>query len=249
MKPPDSAPASFEIHVLPDAKALAEGGTREFASAASAAIDDRGIFRVALAGGSTPRALYRKLARPPRRRSIRWSRVRFFWGDERCVPPDDEKSNYRMALETLLRPLGIPARQVFRMKGEQGSAQAARAYEETLRGQFRGRPARFDLVLLGLGKDGHTASLFPGTAALAQDSRLVVANFVPGLSQWRITLTYPAINSARRVVFLVSGAEKAVAAAKILQKQRSHKDMPASGIAPSRGTLLWLLDEAAASKL
>jgi 6-phosphogluconolactonase len=245
----DPTPSSFEIHVLPDAKALAEAGARDFARAAGDAMADRGIFRVALAGGSTPRALYQRLTRSPYRGSIRWKRVRFFWGDERCVPPENERSNYRMASETLLEPLGIAPRQVFRMKGEQEPARAARDYENVLRKEFRGRPARLDLMLLGLGSDGHLASLFPGTAALEEDRRLVAANFVAKFSEWRLTLTYRAINAARRIVFLVSGFEKAAPVAKILEKRRGWQDLPASNVAPRRGTLVWLLDEAAASKL
>jgi 6-phosphogluconolactonase len=246
---PDPAPATFEIHVLPDARALAEAGALEFARAARDAVSDRGVFRVALAGGSTPRALYRRLTKAPYRRKIVWNRIRFFWGDERCVPPSHERSNYRMAREALLDSLDIPRRHVFRMKGELQPARAARSYEEVLRREFRGRQARLDLVLLGLGTDGHTASLFPGTAALGQERRLVAANSVAKLSEWRLTLTRRAINAARRIVFLVSGPEKAAAAAAILKKERGWRDLPASRIAPTRGTLLWLLDEAAASNL
>ena len=246
---PDAAPSSFEIAVVPDAAALAEAAAREFARAAREAIAGRGIFRVVLAGGSTPRALYGRLARQPHRRSIPWDRVRFFWGDERCVPPDNERSNYRMARETLLEPLQIPAQRVLRMKGDQVPAAAARGYEWTIRKEFRGSPACFDLILLGLGEDGHTASLFPGTAALAESRRLVAANFVPKFGQWRITMTYRAINAARRIVFLASGVEKAAPVEKIVKKRRGYKELPASGVVPRRGTLLWLLDEAAASKL
>jgi 6-phosphogluconolactonase len=246
---PASAPASFEIDVVPDSFALAQAGAREFARSAGDAIEDRGIFRVVLSGGSTPRALYARLTGAPWRRLIRWDRARFLFGDERCVPPDHARSNYRLAREKLLDPLKIPARHVLRMKGEAEPARAARDYEESIRRWFSGRPARFDLVLLGLGEDGHLASLFPSTAALALSRRLVAANYVPGFSEWRITMTFRAINSARRVIFLVSGPEKARAAAKILKKRRGWQDLPASRVAPRRGTLLWLLDEAAASKL
>ncbi len=248
-RPQPPAPSSFEINVLPNTKALAEAGAREFARAAGDALSDRGVFRVALAGGSTPRALYRRLTQAPYRRAIRWDRIRFFWGDERCVPPGNERSNYRMARETLLQPLRIPASQVFRMEGEQQPAQAARSYENGLRREFRGRPVKLDLVLLGLGGDGHTASLFPGTAALAEERCLAVANFVPKLSEWRLSLTYRAINATRRIVFLVSGPEKAAVSAKILKKQSGWQDLPASCIGSRRGTLLWLLDQAAASRL
>jgi 6-phosphogluconolactonase len=246
---PDSAPSPCEIQVVADAAALAEAGAREFARAASEAIEGQGVFRVVLAGGSTPRALYTRLAHAPRRRTIRWDRVCFFFGDERCVPPDHERSNYRMAREALLDPLGVPARHVLRMKGEEEPARAARAYEEAIRRQFRNRPARFDLVFLGLGTDGHTASLFPSTDALAERRRLVAANYVPKFSEWRLTLTLRALNAARRVIFLVSGPEKAAAAAKVLKKGRGSQNLPASAVSPRRGTLLWLLDEPAASRM
>ena len=246
---PSSVPAALEIHVVPDAAALAEAGALEFARAASDTLEDREIFRVVLSGGSTPRALYTRLTRGPFRRLIRWDRVRFFFGDERCVPPDHERSNYRMAREALFDPLQIPAAHVLRMKGETVPTRAARNYEEALRRRFSGRPARFDFIFLGLGEDGHTASLFPGTAALTERRRLVAANEVPKFSEWRLTLTFRALNAARRVVFLVSGPEKASAAAKILKKERGYRDLPAAGVLPPRGTLLWLLDEAAASKL
>lgn len=246
---PDAAPAPFEIAVLPDVSALAEAAARQFALAARDAIADRGVFRVALSGGSTPGLLYGRLTRPLYRRSIPWERTRFFWGDERCVGPDDARSNYRLAREKLLDPLKIPAERIFRIKGEEPPAAAAAQYEETLRRQFRGRPARLDLVLLGLGADGHTASLFPGSPALAENRRLVAPNPVARLSEWRVTLTYRAVNAARRVLFLVSGEEKSAPAERILKKRPGYEKLPASGVSPRRGSLLWLLDEAAASRL
>ena len=249
MKSADRAAAILEVAVLPDTRALAEAGAREFARAAADAVADHGVFRVALAGGATPRETYRRLTRSPYRRSVRWERVRFFFGDERCVPPDNERSNYRMAREALLEPLGIAPRRIFRMKGELEPGPAAGDYERVLRREFRGRPARLDLVLLGLGPDGHVASLFPGTSALGEGRRLVVANSVEKFAEWRLTLTYRAINAARRVVFLVSGVEKAAPLAKILQRRRSWRNLPASSVSPRRGTLLWLLEEAAASRL
>ncbi len=239
---------SFEIAVLPDPESLALAAADEFARSAADAIRKRRLFRVALSGGSTPRALYRRLTRPPYRGAIAWDRVRFFWGDERCVPPDSERSNYRMARKALLDPLGIPPRHVFRMKGEEEPEAAARAYEQTLR-RHAGGFARLDLVLLGLGEDGHTASLFPGTAALDPGRRLVAVNYVAKFSEWRITLTCGALNAARRIVFVVSGTEKARAAARILQKGPGWRELPASAVCPRRGSLLWLLDQAAASKL
>jgi len=244
-----SAPASFEIHVVPDAESLALAGADEFARAAGEAAQKDRLFCVAVAGGSTPLGVYRRLTQPPHRGAIRWKRVRFFWGDERCVPPEHPRSNFRAARGSLLRPLGIPPRHVFRMKGEENPARAALAYEAMLRRHVPGRPPRLDLVLLGLGTEGHTASLFPDTEALSEQRRLVAANFVPPQNEWRLTLTYRALNAARRVVFLVSGAEKASVAAKILKKQRGWRSLPASRVAPRRGTVLWLLDEEAALKL
>jgi 6-phosphogluconolactonase len=235
--------------VLPDAESLALAAADEFARSAAEAVRKKRLFRVALSGGSTPRALYRRLTRPPHRGAIAWERIRFFWGDERCVPPGSKRSNYRMARETLLDPLEISPRQVFRMKGEEDPDAAARAYEQTLRRHAAGRSLRLDLVLLGLGEDGHTASLFPGTAALEAGRKLVAPNYVAKFSEWRITLTYRALNEARRIVFVVSGAEKASTAAKILQKGRGWRELPAARVCPVRGSLLWLLDEAAASKL
>ena len=181
---------------------------------------------------------------------VAWDRVRFFFGDERCVPPDSDRSNYRMAKETLLDPLGIPPEHVFRMKGEEEPRRAAEKYRGVLTREFGGEAmARFDLVFLGMGPDGHTASLFPGTRALQVSRRPVAANWVPKFSEWRLTLTYPALNAARRVVFLVTGAEKRPAAERILKRGKGWRDLPAAGIRPSGGSLLWLLDEEAGGGL
>ncbi|MEO8432308.1 MAG: 6-phosphogluconolactonase [Acidobacteriota bacterium] len=248
---PGEAPPRFEARVLPGAAALALAGAREFREAAGEAIAKRGVFRVALAGGSTPRALYDRLTRRPFRRGIDWDRVLFFFGDERCVPPASDRSNYRMARETLFNPLGVPPDRVFRMRGEDPARRAARRYEAELSREFageRGRP-RFDLVLLGLGTDGHTASLFPETLALVERRSLAAANWVPALREWRLTLTYPVLDAARRVLFVVAGPEKAEPAAAIIRRARGAGRYPAARIRPRRGSLLWLLDEAAGSKL
>jgi 6-phosphogluconolactonase len=249
VKPRPAAPASFEIAVLPDADSLALAAADEFARSAAEAVGRRGLFHVALSGGSTPRALYRRLTRAPHRGAVAWESVRFFFGDERCVPPDDARSNFRLARATLFDPLEIAPRRIFRMKGEEAPARAARAYETALRSHVPGRTPRLDLVLLGLGEDGHTASLFPATPALSEERRLVVGNHVPATGEPRLTMTFRAINSARRVVFLVSGAAKAKVAAAILQKRHRRGDLPAARVAPRRGTLLWLLDEEAGSLL
>jgi 6-phosphogluconolactonase len=203
---------------------------------------------VALSGGSTPRALHALLAAEPYARELPWSSVRFFWGDERCVPARSPRSNYRMARETLLQPLQIPPAHVFRMRGEREPRDAAAEYTDTLASQL-GPDGRLDLVLLGMGPDGHTASLFPGSRALRIVRRRVAANWVAKLGEWRLTMTYPTFNSARRVLFLVTGTDKRPAARRILTRQPGWRGLPASGIRPSSGSLVWLLDEAAGGDL
>jgi 6-phosphogluconolactonase len=232
--------------------ALHEAAASAFASAAGDAVRARGVFRVALAGGNTPRGVYALLARDFRAR-VPWERVQFFWGDERHVPPDHPDSNFRMAQEAMLAPLQIDPRQVWRMKGEISNAAAAAVeYESNLRQVFAAPPPdvpRFDLVLLGLGPDGHTASLFPHTAALAERERLVAANHVPQLATDRITLTVPVLNSAARVVFLVAGADKADALKAVVEGAPDSEQFPAQLIQPSSGQLRWLVDRAAAKLL
>ncbi len=206
---------------------------------------------MALSGGSTPRLLNERLTRAPFRGGVDWTRIRFFFGDERCVPPDSGRSNYRMAAETLFTPLGIPDRQIHRILGEAAPKKAAEDYNRVLDSEFageRGRP-RFDLIFLGLGPEGHTASLFPGTRALEVTDRSAAANWVPKFREWRITLTCPVLDAARRVIFLVSGEEKAEVAGAIIGKKRSARELPAARVRPRRGSLLWLLDETAGNKL
>jgi 6-phosphogluconolactonase len=248
---PREAPASFEARVLPGAAAVAEEAAREFARGAEECLRDRAVFRVALSGGSTPRALYERLARSPFRSRIDWDRIRFFFGDERCVPPDNERSNYRMARETLFEPLRIPLDHVFRMRGEDEPHAAAAQYAHALASEFaRSRSGvRLDLVFLGLGPDGHTASLFPGTKALLERKRPVAANYVGKFREWRLTLTYPVFNAGRRVIFLAVGEEKREPVNRILKRQRGYRELPAAGIRPRRGALLWLLDEEAGRDL
>jgi 6-phosphogluconolactonase len=250
-KLPREAPARFEVRVLPGLDSLAEEAAREFDYAVSEALRDRVVFRVALSGGSTPRALHARLAAKPYRTRIAWERIRFLFGDERCVPPDHERSNFRMARETLFDPLRIPSDQVFRMRGEADPPAAAAEYARTLASEFaRSRSGpRFDLVLLGLGPDGHTASLFPGTKALGERVRLVVANSVPKFREWRLTSTYRLLNAARRVVFLAAGEEKRAAVNRIVKREPGWRKLPAAGIRPRDGTLLWLLDEEAGRDL
>jgi 6-phosphogluconolactonase len=212
------------------------------------------VFSVALSGGSTPRALHQLLSSAPYRDQVDWSRVQFFFGDERFVPPDDSMSNYRMARETLLEPLGIDQSQIHRMPTTElaSPALAAARYADDLQAAFElsiGQLPQFDLIFLGLGPDGHTASLFPHTEALSVTDRLVVANFVPKLDAYRITLTVPVINNASAVAFLVAGSDKASALGSVLRGPRDPDEFPAQLVLPADGDLYWFVDQAAGAGL
>ena len=238
-----------EIIIVPDADALARAGARRFVQLARQASDSRGRFTAALSGGSTPGDMYRLLAEEPYRSEVPWQRVHLFWGDERSVRPEDPGSNYRMAEETLLSHVPVPSENVHRIQGELAPEQAARAYGRDLEDFFCGPHTRFDLVLLGLGSDGHTASLFPGAAVLEETARLVAAveAHYEGRPASRITLTLPAINTSRHVLFLVSGSGKAEILNQVLSTPRGP--LPAQRVQPRAGELTWLIDEAAAAEL
>jgi 6-phosphogluconolactonase len=225
---------------------LAAAAARDFVARAGEAIGERGRFAVALAGGSTPKATYEALARDYADR-LDWSGVHVFFGDERTVPPDHEDSNYRMACEALLDHL--PLGGVHRMRGELPPEEAATAYEEELKTFFEETPPRFDLILCGLGEDGHTLSLFPETSALDVTDRWVVANPVLKLETTRLTLTVPVANAARAVTFLVAGEGKAGALKEILEDDADPRAYPAKFIRPEGGDLSWMVDKAAASLL
>jgi len=245
--------AEPEIIVAPDLRDLSREAAARFQRLAADRIAAAGRFSVALSGGSTPRALYRLLGEPPFHEAIDWPRVHLFWGDERFVPTDHPESNYRLAQEAFISTVPIPAGNVHPMPTEGSDPNAAAArYEETLRRFFappEGEPPRFDLVLLGLGADGHTASLFPGSPALDEDGRLVVAAYVPKLDAWRLTLTPPVLRSARHVIFLVSGTDKASVLREVLEGTYDPHRLPAQLVRPQGGELTWLVDEAAASLL
>jgi 6-phosphogluconolactonase len=217
------------------------------------AVDARGCFMVALAGGSTPRGLYSLLATDDRwRASVPWEHCEFFWGDERHVPPDHPDSNARMALEAMLSHVPVRPDRVHRVRAEEDDAAlAARLYEAELQRTFPGDVAipRFDLILLGLGADGHTASLFPGTDVLAEPTRLVAATRVGSLGTERITMTYPLLNAARGVMFVAAGEEKARAVRDVLRPPPGAPYLPARRVRPTDGTLVWVIDRAAASLL
>ena len=242
-----------ELRVVRDATSLFNAAAAEFASAAAASIKTKGSFSVALSGGSTPRGMFALLAADEFRPRVRWDRVFFFWGDERHVPPDHPDSNFRMALEALLSHLSLRDDQVFRIHAENPDpAAAAQDYEGTVRQFFGlgdGQFPRFDLVLLGMGPDGHTASLFPGTKALLEQTRVVVANWVGKFNTYRITLTAPAINNASSVVFLIGGEDKASALKAVVDGPREPSQFPAQLIQPRDGSLIWLCDQAAAHLL
>ena len=230
--------------VVADEAALDRAVAEHFVAAAGQAIAARGSFAVALSGGTTPKAVYALLAVEPLRSAVDWANVRFFFGDERCVPPGDAESNFKSADDGLLRPLGIPARQIFRMRGEDEPAVAAREYATVLREELGPSPV-FDLVMLGMGPDGHTASLFPGTSALAEEDRLAVAVDVAEMGTRRLTLTYPALCGAREVCFLVTGREKAAALATVVEA--GH--LPAARIVRRAGPVTIFCDREAASTL
>lgn len=204
---------------------------------AELALQHRGEFRIALSGGNTPRPVYAEVARC----ALPWDRVRITFGDERCVPPNDAQSNYRMARESLLSVANVPDESVLRMRGEIDPAQAADEYQERLdkMAEQRGETVyRHDLILLGMGDDGHTASLFPGTAALDEKQRSVVANYVPKFEQWRLTFGYKLINAARQVCFLVNAAKNPELIERVIS---GDQQFPAARVAPSDGRVTWIL--------
>ncbi|TCJ20085.1 6-phosphogluconolactonase [Rubrobacter taiwanensis] len=236
----------MNLRVCENPEELARTAAEEFAAQAERAVGERGRFAAALAGGSTPRAAYELLAREYKDRSF-WERTHIFFGDERAVPPEHEESNYRMAREALLEC--VPVGRVYRMRGELPPEEAAAAYEAELREFFGEGVPRLDLILLGIGADGHTASLFPETSALEVHDRFVVANPVLKLGATRLTLTLPVLNAARAVIFLVSGEEKAAALREILRGGEDPRKYPAKLVRPAGGELLWLADRAAAGEL
>jgi 6-phosphogluconolactonase len=249
--------ARSNVEVLPNADALADAAAERFALVAERAIGESGRCVVALSGSSTPRRTYERLAREPMVSRIQWSAVHVIWGDERCVAPGDADSNYRMACEALLEHVPVPAANIHRIHGEDDPVEAAASYEKELRMLLRtptGAPSsvpgrRIDLALLGLGDNGHTASLFPESAAANEQVRWVMAESVDASPSWRITLTAPVLNAAAELLFLVSGQEKATVLSRVLDGPRRPHELPAQLIAPSHGRLHWLVDTAAAAEL
>jgi 6-phosphogluconolactonase len=239
-----------DIRIFETAADVARAAADYFVETAESSIAADGRFSVALAGGSTPRTTYQLLAGEEYRNRLPWSQVHIFFGDERTVPPTHSDSNYHMADEAMISLLPIPAENVHRMVGEGDAVANASLYESELQTFFDGAPwPRFDLVMLGMGDDGHTASLFPGTDALREQQAWVVANWVEKLDTFRITLTAPAINHAANVVFLIAGAGKTQRLPEVLRGERDPLRLPSQLIQPVAGKLVWLVDKAAAERL
>ena len=251
-----------DVEILSDVGALHEAAAERFVRIVTSSIQHNGRCSVALAGGATPNGLYALLASKPFRSRVPWHAVHVFWGDERCVPPDDPRSNYRAAYELLLAHVPVLPANIHRIEGEREPSEAAARYETSLRAHFEtpiGAPrfapeARFDLVLLGLGTDGHTASLFPGGNALHERERWVTADYAPSQGAWRVTLTPPLLNAAARVQFMVAGSDKREILTEVLahghraNAKAASGDVgyPAQAIVPLEGELCWLVDAAAA---
>ena len=235
------------LQVFPTPADVAKALADNVVAAARAAIAARGRFTVALSGGTTPKATYTLLSQAPYANALDWTKVIFFFGDERCVPPSNDQSNFKTAYDTFIRALNIPREHVHRMHGEEDPQFAAASYRTELTTTL-GSPPVLDLVMLGMGPDGHTASLFPGNDPLANEDDLVRAVYSQSQQQWRITLTPKVINAARAVVFAVEGAAKAKTLADVREGPYNPTTYPSQIIAPTSGSLTWLVDKAAAGQ-
>jgi 6-phosphogluconolactonase len=237
-----------QVKIVPDGDALAHTAAQEFHRLSETAVQESGRFSVALSGGNTPRAVYTLLA--SEHQQLPWDRIHIFFGDERHVPPDHPDSNFRMASESLLSKVPIPENNIHRIRAELEADAAAKEYEQELRDFFHLADhdwPRFDLIFLGIGEDGHTASLFPGSKALTEALRRVAANWVEKFQTFRITLTFPVLNHAAEVLFMVSGAGKAQILSEVVRP--GARKYPAQNIEPQNGQLLWLVDQDAGSLL
>jgi 6-phosphogluconolactonase len=249
---PRSVTITYRISITP--AAVAQAAAKLFTDTAKAAVETRGRVRIAISGGTTPKAMFALLADPaqPFLKQIPWDQLDLYWVDERCVPPTDADSNYLMTNEVLLSKVPLSPERIHRMEGELDPVVAAARYESTIRNSFRLEGAEtptFDLILLGMGDDGHTASLFPHTEALNDLTNIVTANHVPQKDTWRITLTWPVINQGREVAFLIEGAAKAQVLHNVLLGPYQPEILPSQIIRPASGRLTFLLDSAAAANL
>ena len=243
-----------QVKVFPNIEELNDFAARLFVEIYESATKYGAAMTVALAGGSTPKSLYRLLASDKYKNKIDWNNIYFFFGDERNVLPDDKDSNFRMAIENLFTPLQVPPAQIYRWKTELKDAKEIAAYYEEVLTYFfdldkKERFPRFDLVLLGMGADGHTASLFPFTEALRETEKIAVANHVEKLDTTRLTLTFPVINNADNIIFLVAGEEKKETLKAVLESEFEPEKLPSQNVKPENGNLFWLVDERAASLL
>jgi 6-phosphogluconolactonase len=238
-----------EIRICSSKSDLAQMVAEQIIEICNKTISRADICTVALAGGSTPREVYSMLASAPHRERIDWNAVRLFWGDERAVSPDHRESNFGMTRETLLQGIEIPAKNVHRIQGEVDPEIAALEYAEILQAEFGTKFPEFDLVLLGIGEDGHTASLFPGTPAVAEQERSVTEVFVQKMNTWRITLTLPVLNRARHVIFTVVGQAKGEIVKMIMNLDKPSHELPASLVQPDQGRLYWFFDSAAGASV
>jgi 6-phosphogluconolactonase len=249
-----SVTTAVTYHVFPDGEALANAMAQHMLAVAQEAVAARGIARLAISGGSTPKRTFEILADPAHSEfgAFPWDKTELYWVDERCVAPDDQESNYRMTRLAMLDKVPLPAGQIFRIEGELDPELAAARYESTIRGHFRLEGAQmptFDLVALGMGPDGHTASLFPHTEGLRELTRVAIANHVPQKETWRVTLTSPVINQGRKVIFLIGGHDKAEVLGNVLGSKYDPETWPSQLIQPKSGQLLLLLDKAAAAEI
>jgi len=243
---------TYFVHSTADS--LARAMAEHILDAAQAAVAARGVARIAISGGNTPKRTFELLADPSEHflNAFPWDKLDLFWVDERCVPPDDKDSNYRMTREALIEKVPIDPARVFRIEGELDPEESAARYESAIRNRFRLEGAQlpvFDLIALGMGDDGHTASLFPHTEGLHEFTRIAIANHVPQKETWRITLTSPVINQGRKVIFLIAGADKAEVLSEVLSSKYDPETWPSQLIRPGNGQLMLLLDTAAAAKL
>jgi 6-phosphogluconolactonase len=247
-------PVTVTLKVAQSAEEITQLAAELFTANVRQAVAARGVARVAISGGSTPRTVFELLANPdaPYLASVPWQQLQLFWVDERCVPPTDADSNYRMTKAAMLDKVPLPAENIHRMEGELDPEEAASRYEAAIRNAFRLEGAQtptFDLIWLGLGPDGHTASLFPHTEGLNEMSRIVIANHVPQKDVWRVTLTWPVIVQGREVAFLMEGAEKAEMVRNVFTGAYDPDTLPAQLIRPASGKLTLMLDSAAAAQL
>jgi 6-phosphogluconolactonase len=232
-----------------NAEALSIAAAHFFTTECHRCIAEKGEFIVALSGGNTPKRLYQLLASPAFNRNIPWQKVYLFWSDERFVPHTDAESNYRMVKESLLDHVAIPEKNIFPIPVIGSAKKSAKEYEATLTSFFKTKKIVFDLLLLGVGDDGHTASLFPGTAVLKEKKRLVKEVWTGLKQNWRISFTLPLINKAAQVIFLVAGKEKSVVVADILKHKKTKPVLPAQLVNPAKGNIFWMLDEEAAANI